>query len=102
MLADHSIGAVHWKRCDIATIINPQREEYSEAERCSDQECVHFVLPITNCARPRSGGSGASLCAIESAMIGAGVVSLTGLPNWSPKKGPITGFNPIRHRWGLQ
>jgi ABC-type transport system involved in cytochrome bd biosynthesis fused ATPase/permease subunit len=22
--------------------------------------------------------------------------------NWSPKKGPITGFNSIRHRWGLQ
>jgi hypothetical protein len=25
MLADHSIGAVHWERCDIATITTPAR-----------------------------------------------------------------------------
>jgi hypothetical protein len=63
---------------------NPQRDQYSESERCSDQECAHFVpshyLRAPPIGRPRHP------YAIESATIAAGVVSLTGLPNWSQKK----------------
>jgi hypothetical protein len=79
---------------------NPQRDQYSESERCSDQECAHFVpshyLRAPPIGRPRHP------YAIESATIAAGVVSLTGLPNWSQKKRTNYGFNSIRHRWGLQ
>ena len=61
---------------------------------CSDQECVYFV-PSHYLPAPPIGRPGHPY-AIESATIAAGVVSLTGLPNWSPKKGPITGiqFHP--------
>jgi hypothetical protein len=63
---------------------NPQREQYSESERCSDRECVHFV-PSHHLRAPPGRRPGHPY-AIESATIAAGVVSLTGLPNWSQKR----------------
>jgi hypothetical protein len=61
-----------------------QREQYSESERCSDQECVHFV-PSHYLRAPPIGWPGHPY-AIESATIAAGVVSPDGSPKLEPKK----------------
>ena len=80
--------AVHWERCDIAIITIPSASSIPSPRGAPIKNASTSCLPITY-ARPRSGGRG-HLYAIESATIAAGVVSLTGLPNSSPKKGPIT------------
>ena len=81
-----------WWRGGRETSPAVQRPTKVAAIACSDQECVHFV-PSHYLRAPPIGRPGHPY-AIESATIAAGVVSLTGLPNWSPKKGPITDSIP--------
>ena len=76
--------AVHWERCDIATITIPSASSIPSPSGAPIKNASTSCLPIYLRAPPI--GRPGHPYAIESTTIAAGVVSLTGSPKLEPKK----------------
>ena len=48
---------------------NPQGEQYSESERCSDQECIH-LLPFSSSAQPDHSRPGRAALSEQKVQVG--------------------------------